>query len=153
MAQKTYRCDACAKYRVGVTVVDQRDLCPECSRDYRALAVVLEQQDVARQTRTLAKLASVDVARARVLLLLLEINDRATRVDGLFRSTRPRPATPSPAAWRARVEREISTHRKHGKTPRREPRSESEWNALYVEFPNALYASWYVLTGKRASGA
>lgn len=30
MARKTYRCDECGKYRVGVTVVKGRDLCPAC---------------------------------------------------------------------------------------------------------------------------
>ena len=31
MARHAYRCHACGKRRVGVTVVDGKDLCPECA--------------------------------------------------------------------------------------------------------------------------
>lgn len=82
---RTHRCQSCAKRRVGVTVVDGFDLCPECAENYSALLHALERERVVRQTRTLAKLASVDVGRTHALLLLLVHAKRAVSIDGLWR--------------------------------------------------------------------
>jgi hypothetical protein len=53
-------------------------------------------------------------------------------------------------AWRERIVGELDEHRSRGKTPKAVPQSEAEWQALYEVEPNALLASWYVLTGRQA---
>lgn len=35
MKRRAQRCEECGRYRVGITVVDGRDLCPECADNYR----------------------------------------------------------------------------------------------------------------------
>jgi len=53
-------------------------------------------------------------------------------------------------SWRSRVEGEVANHEARGKWPKAVPASDAEWRALYEDCPRAIYAAWYVLTGKHA---
>lgn len=81
---KPHRCIDCGK-------VTRHIRCPDCSRrralvrDLARVDVALDRFDVARQARTIAKRAGLDVERARLLLVTLEREGRARRTsDGLW---------------------------------------------------------------------
>lgn len=54
-------------------------------------------------------------------------------------------------AWQQRIEDEIAKARHLGKPIAHEPMTAQDWARLRVEFPSSLYASWYVLTGRKVT--
>lgn len=49
MARPAHRCDECGKRRVGVTVVENRDLCPACAKALEPVKTEAERKlDVVR---------------------------------------------------------------------------------------------------------
>lgn len=95
-----HRCHNCGKTRANITVVSttggQRDLCPECAADVAREAQaqwrldidrvqkVLGEQDVRRQTRTIAKLSRLDANRTLLILRTLALSGEATYDQGLW---------------------------------------------------------------------
>jgi hypothetical protein len=85
MARHAYRCHSCGKRRVGVTVLDGRDLCPECRSLTAPLRAVprLEQANAQYEAALGERLAAILAAREAGLSWAKIAHELGLSVEGV----------------------------------------------------------------------